>query len=154
MTPTVCVLSYSQIVNLHLHIDPNSGMPVYRQMIDQIKYYIASETLKPGDQLPSVRDLAQRLSVNPTTVVKAYAELEHEQVIELRHGKGAFVSANRTPFNQFEKEKVIRRLARQLVVESMQLGADRALVDQVLEQEWQSIAGANLESIAPLRKAN
>jgi len=141
-------------VNLHLHIDPNSGMPVYRQMIDQIKYYIASETLKPGDQLPSVRDLAQRLSVNPTTVVKAYAELEHEQVIELRHGKGAFVSTNRTPFNQFEKEKVIRRLARQLVVESMQLGADRALVDQVFEQEWQSIAGTNLESITPLRKAN
>lgn len=127
-------------------------MPVYRQMIDQIKYYIASETLKPGDQLPSVRDLAQKLSINPTTVVKAYAELEHEQVIELRHGKGAFVSGNRTPFNQFEKEKVIRRLARQLVVESVQLGADKPLVEQVLEEEWQSIVGSNTVPLSPTRK--
>ena len=48
-------------MNLHLHIDPHSGLPVYRQMIDQIKYYVASGTLKPGQQLPSVRELAQRL---------------------------------------------------------------------------------------------
>ena len=79
-------------MNLHLQIDAHSGLPVYRQMVDQIKYYVASGTLKPGNQLPSVRELAQQLSINPTTVVKAYNELEHEQVIDLRHGKGAFVA--------------------------------------------------------------
>jgi GntR family transcriptional regulator len=109
-------------------------------VIDQVKYYVASGTLQPGDQLPSVRELAQRLSVNPTTVVKAYAELEHESVIELRHGKGAFVTANRTAFSDFEKEKVIRRLARQLVVESIQMGADQAVVEQLVSEEWEAMA--------------
>jgi GntR family transcriptional regulator len=136
-------------MNLHLHIEAHSGLPVYRQMIDQIKYYIASGALKPGDQLPSVRDLAQRLSVNPTTVVKTYAELEHEQVIEIHHGRGAFVSTNRTAFAEFEKERVIRRLARQLVVESVQMGAEFELVDRIVADEWEQVAG----QAAPLPKA-
>ena len=54
---------------LHLQVDPHSGVPVYRQMMDQVKYYIASGVLRPGAQLPSVRELAQFLRVNPTTVV-------------------------------------------------------------------------------------
>src|ERR1041385_2531370 len=122
-------------MNLHLHIDPHSGLPVYRQMIDQIKYYIASGTLKEGDQLPSVRELAQRLTVNPTTVVKAYNELEHEQVIELRHGKGAFVAQPNTTASEFQKDKVVRRLARQLAVESQQIGADHDFVTRILNEE-------------------
>lgn len=126
---------------LYLHIDPHSGLPVYRQMIDQIKYYIAAGTLKIGEQLPSVRELAQQLSVNPTTVVKAYAELEHENVIEIHHGKGAFVSENRTPFADFEKEKVIRRLARQLVVESVQMRADFEVVERIVGEEWEQVTG-------------
>ena len=129
-------------MTVQIHIDPRSGVPVYRQVIDQVKYYVSSETLKPGDQLPSVRDLAQRLSVNPTTVVKAYAELEHEGVIELRHGKGAFVTATREMFSDFEKETVIRRLARQLVVESVQMGADQGLVERIVNEEWESISPA------------
>ncbi len=133
-------------MSLHLHIDPHSGLPVYRQMIDQIKYYIASGTLKPADQLPSVRELAQQLSVNPTTVVKTYAELQHEGVIEIRHGKGAFVTANRTPFAEFEKEKVVRRLARQLVVESIQMGAEFDLVERSVREEWEQMAGQDVSS--------
>lgn len=136
-------------MNLHLHIDPHSGLPVYRQMIDQIKYYIASGTLKPGDQLPSVRELAQRLSINPTTVVKAYTELQHEEVIDLRHGKGAFVAERANEVSIFEKDKVVRRLARQLAVESQQIGASYDLVQGILEEEWKQISG----SIEELRKA-
>jgi GntR family transcriptional regulator len=129
-------------VSLLLHIDPHSGLPVYRQMIDQIKYYIASGTLKPGAQLPSVRELAQRLTINPTTVVKAYNELEHEQVIEIRHGKGAFVAQPNTMASEFQKDKVVRRLARQLAVESQQIGADFTLVSRVLQEEWEQLSGA------------
>lgn len=131
-------------MNLHLHIDPHSGLPVYRQMIDQIKYYIASGTLKPGQQLPSVRELAQRLSINPTTVVKAYTELQHEEVIDLRHGKGAFVAeraAGAPSVSAFEKDKVVRRLARQLAVESQQIGASYALVRDILDEEWSQLSG-------------
>ncbi len=133
-------------MNLHLHIDPHSGLPVYRQMIDQIKYYIASGTLKPGDQLPSVRELAQRLTVNPTTVVKAYTELQHEEVIDIRHGKGAFVAERAAQVSEFEKEKVVRRLARQLAVESQQIGADFEFVQNVLSDEWKQVAGKMQES--------
>ena len=139
-------------MNLHLHIDPHSGLPVYRQMIDQIKYYIASGTLKPGHQLPSVRDLAQRLSINPTTVVKAYTELQNEQVIDLRHGKGAFVaerSAGAARASASEKDKVVRRLARQLAVESQQIGASYDFVQEVLDDEWSQLSGP----MQDLRKA-
>ena len=127
-------------MNLHLHIDPHSGLPVYRQILDQIKYYIASATLKPGHQLPSVRELAQRLSVNPTTIVKAYAELEHEEVIEIRHGRGAFVAQQNTSASEFQKDKVVRRLARQLAVESMQIGAPYEMVVKVVNEEWENLS--------------
>ena len=148
MIDTSCVSVIIQLLmSLHFHIDPHSGLPVYRQMIDQIKYYIASGTLKPGDQLPSVRELAHQLSVNPTTVVKTYAELEHAEVIEILHGKGAFVTGNRSPFAEFEKEKVIRRLTRQLVVESVQMGADFDLVEKIVRDEWEQVAGQSL--VAP-----
>lgn len=73
---------------LHLQIDERSGVPVYRQIMDQIKYYVAGGTLRPGDQIPSIRELANAMAVNPTTVVKAYSELEAEGIIEKRHGKG------------------------------------------------------------------
>ena len=120
---------------LHLQIDPHSGVPVYRQMMDQVKYYIASGSLKAGDQLPSIRELAQTLAVNPTTVVKAYTELQHEQVIEMRHGKGAYISEGTGGLTEREREKALRRLARQLAVEATQMGAGKELVFRVLAEE-------------------
>ena len=120
---------------LHIQINPQSGVPVYRQVMDQIKYYVASGTLHPGDQLPSIRELAQTLSVNPTTAVKAYTELEHEGVIEMKHGKGAFVADSATKMSQAEREAVLRRLARQLVVEAVQMKAPTELVLRVVEEE-------------------
>jgi GntR family transcriptional regulator len=131
-------------MSLIFHIDPHSGLPVYRQMIDQIKYYIASGTLKAGAQLPSVRELAQRLTVNPTTVVKAYSELEHEGVIEIHHGKGAFVAEPNLKASEFQKDKVVRRLARQLAIEAQQIGADYNLVTRVLRDEWEQFGGARV----------
>src|SRR6476620_2390819 len=104
--------------SLHLQIDPHTGVPVYRQMMDQIKYYLASGVLQPGDQLPSIRELAQKLSVNPTTVVKAYTELQHGQVIEMRHGKGVCVAERSLRMSDRERERALRRIARQLAVEA------------------------------------
>jgi GntR family transcriptional regulator len=137
---------------LHLQIDPRSGVPVYRQMMDQIKYYIASGALKIGDQLPSVRELAQALSVNPTTVVKTYTELEHEQVIELRHGKGAFVTSNPNRFSSRDKEKVLRRMARQLSVEAGQMGAELEWIQGLVEEEWRELYGDSAEQVRKTRK--
>lgn len=72
--------------------NPSSGVPIYLQLMEQVKHAIETGALRPGDQLPGIRPLAEELVINPNTVAKAYRELEHEGVIELRHGAGAFVS--------------------------------------------------------------
>jgi GntR family transcriptional regulator len=77
-----------------LRPNPSSGVPIYLQLMEQVKHAIETGALRPGDQLPGIRPLAEELVINPNTVAKVYRELEHEGVIELRHGAGAFVSAN------------------------------------------------------------
>jgi GntR family transcriptional regulator len=76
-----------------LRPNPSSGVPIYLQLMEQVKHAIETGALRPGEQLPGMRPLAEELVINPNTVAKAYRELEHEGVIELRHGAGAFVSA-------------------------------------------------------------
>lgn len=73
-------------------IDPRDTRPIYEQIIDSIKEQVIKGSLKPGDQLPSVRQLAAMLTVNANTVMKAYSELEREEVIETIRGKGAFIA--------------------------------------------------------------
>ena len=74
-----------------LRLDPSSGLPIYLQLVDQIKHAVEICALMPGDQLPSVRLLAQELVISPNTVVKAYTELASEGVVELRQGAGVFI---------------------------------------------------------------
>jgi GntR family transcriptional regulator len=76
-----------------LRTNPSSGVPIYLQLMEQVKHNIETGALRPGEQLPGIRPLAEELVINPNTVAKAYRELEHEGVIEIRHGAGAFVSA-------------------------------------------------------------
>ena len=68
-----------------------SGIPLYLQLMEQVKHAIETGTIRTGEQLPSVRQMAEDLMINPNTVVRAYRELEHEGIIELRHGAGAFI---------------------------------------------------------------
>jgi GntR family transcriptional regulator len=76
--------------------NPSSGLPIYLQVMEQVKYAIETGALRQGEQLPGIRPLAEELVINPNTVAKAYRELEHEGVIELRHGAGAFVAGHLT----------------------------------------------------------
>jgi GntR family transcriptional regulator len=126
---------------LHLQLDPRSGVPAYRQLMDQLKYYIAGGTLRPGDQLPSIRELATALAVNPTTVVRVYTELEREKVLEMRHGKGAFVGRLAVAMPAAEQEQALRRSARQLALEACQLGLPAARVVAVIREEMEAIRG-------------
>ena len=77
-----------------LRPNPSSGVPIYLQLMEQVKHGIETGALRAGEQLPGIRPLAEELVINPNTVAKAYRELEHEGIIELRHGAGAFVSGN------------------------------------------------------------
>ena len=72
--------------------NPSSGVPIYLQLMEQVKHAIETGALRPGEQLPGIRPLAEELVINPNTVAKAYRELEHEGIVELRHGAGAFVA--------------------------------------------------------------
>jgi len=128
---------------LYLQIDPHSGIPLYRQVMDQVKYYVASGTLKVGSQLPSIRELSKTLSVNPTTVVKAYTELQHDGVIEMKQGRGAFVAEFDAEMSNDERRKVLERLARQMMVEARQMGAPPELVRQVVEQQIEDMGLSN-----------
>jgi GntR family transcriptional regulator len=135
---------------LHFQIDAHAGMPVYRQVLDQIKYYVASGILKPGDRLPSIRELAQTLAVNPTTVVRVYGDLEHEGLIEMQHGRGAFVTARSFRMTSAQRERKIRELARRLVVEAAQMGVTASQVLSAVEEELQELKEPE-EAEQPLR---
>ena len=88
-----CISSVVQLADAAVSPNPSSGVPIYLQLMEQVKHAIETGALRPGEQLPGIRPLAEELVINPNTVAKAYRELEHEGVIELRQGAGAFVSA-------------------------------------------------------------
>jgi GntR family transcriptional regulator len=76
-------------------LTPTDGQPLYLQLMQQIRHATENGALRDGDQLPGIRTLAEQLVVSPNTVAKAYSELEHDGLLDLRHGSGAFVSLNR-----------------------------------------------------------
>jgi GntR family transcriptional regulator len=84
-------------------LNPALGVPIYLQLMGQIKHAIETGALRAGDQLPGIRPLSEELVMNPNTVAKAYRELEHEGIIELRQGAGAFVAAGVGGLRQAEK---------------------------------------------------
>jgi GntR family transcriptional regulator len=88
---------------LLLKPNPSSGVPIYLQLMEQVKHAIETGALRPGEQLPGIRPLAEDLVINPNTVAKAYRELEHAGVIELRQGAGAFVSDKAPTKNDADK---------------------------------------------------
>ncbi len=94
------------------HIDPKSPVPIYRQIIDSICRGVAAGTLSPGDRLPSVRELAARLLVNPNTVARVYRDLERDGLLETRRGTGTFISSHAASLAQGERRRLVReRLA-------------------------------------------
>jgi GntR family transcriptional regulator len=125
---------------LHFQINLQSGLPVYRQLMDQIKYYAVSGILPVGAQLPSIRELARALTVNPTTVVKAYTELEHEGIIQVRQGKGAFLADTAPARSEAACEESLRNLARQLALEATQMGASQQQVLRLVGEEMRTMS--------------
>lgn len=131
---------------LHFQLNVHSGVPVYRQLMDQIGHYVAAGALVAGDQLPSIRELAKALAVNPTTIVKTYSELEHEGVIEMRHGRGAFVAAGAPAWPPERRRDRLRTLASQLAVEARQMGAPDAEALAALQQAFEVLGSSNQPS--------
>jgi GntR family transcriptional regulator len=105
---------------IEFKLDIKSGVPFYRQIVDQIRYGIASQRLLPGEQLPTVRDLAVQLEVNPNTVRKAYSELEILGVLDTQQGTGTFVANEEIEITDFEKERMLGQICDELVARGQQ----------------------------------
>lgn len=95
---------------IQFKLDPKAGAPFYRQIIDQIKFGIASGNLKIGEQLPTVRALAVELKVNLNTVAKAYKELEIQDILETQQGTGTFISKIEIQISDKEKKEKIKEI--------------------------------------------
>ena len=119
--------------------------------MDQVKYYVAGGTLRPDDQLPSIRELAIAISVNPTTVVKTYTELERDGVIVMKHGKGAFISASAQKLTAGEQLDTIRRSAKHLAVEARQLQVPSPRVVKVVREELTALDGERQDGEVPVK---
>ncbi len=114
--------------------NPSLGVPIYLQLMEQVKHAIETGAVRPGEQLPGIRPLAEELVINPNTVAKAYRELEHEGVIELRHGAGAFVSA------QARGRKVTDNLraAQSIVAGAVTRLRDRSVSDEEIRRLFEA----------------
>jgi GntR family transcriptional regulator len=112
-------------------LDLHSGVPVYRQIIDQVRGGIASGSLAAGDQLPTVRQLAVDLAINPNTVVRAYRELELGGLLETHQGTGTFISAQKIKRSDAERERQLAQIVADCVARA---GAAGFTVEDLVEQ--------------------
>ena len=112
-------------------LDIQSGVPVYRQIIDQVTGGMAAGALKPGDQLPTVRQLAVDLTINPNTVVRAYRELEIRGLLETQQGTGTFISQQKVKRDEVERQRRLSQLVSEFAARA---GAGGFTVKELIEE--------------------
>ncbi len=120
---------------MHFRLNPGSGVPIYLQLMEQIKHGIETGGLQPGDQLPGIRKLAETMVMNPNTVAKAYKELEHEGFIEVRHGAGAFISAQLNNREVHDRMELARPVIEEAVAHAARLGLSEEEIRRLVEAE-------------------
>jgi GntR family transcriptional regulator len=115
---------------MQLHLSPGDGLPIYRQIVNQVKYLVAAGRLAPGEELPPIRTLAEQLVVNPNTIARAYLELERDGIVTKRHGSGTYVSDNGSPLKRAERMRLLTERVDALLAEARHLDVE---VDEVLQ---------------------
>jgi len=116
---------------LEIRLDTQSGMPVYRQIIDQIMGGIATGAVKAGDQLPTVRQLAVDLAINPNTVIRAYRELEIRGMLETQQGTGTFISHQKVQRDDVERQRKLSQIVGEFAARA---GAAGFTIEELLVQ--------------------
>jgi len=122
---------------MFVHLNPNSGMPIYRQLFQQLRQRIVSGRLAPDEQLPSVRDFSAELRINLLTVAKVYQLLETEGLVESRRGLGTFVLGDRGTRSLTEKRKLITDAIEQVVAEAQHLDMEEGDVIKLIHQRFE-----------------
>jgi GntR family transcriptional regulator len=121
-------------------LDPKSAVPLYEQIAVRLKAAVATGELRPADALPSVRQLAGRLRINPATVVQAYRSLESDGFVEIRQGAGTYVRAMESEARARERQAQARRLVRQLLADSARLGLSRQDLKDAMKHQLEGSA--------------
>jgi GntR family transcriptional regulator len=145
VTKTV-LLSYDRETALILQLNFKSGMPIYLQVVDQIKAAAASGALRPGEALPSIRPLAEELRVNRNTIAKAYSELESQGVIETLPGRGCFLNENHSALRKEVRRKLLIEEIDQAIVQAHHL--------QVPRREFLELIHERMAVLDDKRRAN
>ena len=124
---------------MDIHISPHDGVPIYLQIVNQVKYLVAAGRLAPGEELPAIRVLAERLQVNPNTVARAYRELEVAGVVEKRRTAGTYVSAAGSPLARRERLKILTERADTLLAEARQMSVGLDEIIDLLRQRAEAM---------------
>ena len=114
-----------------LQINPHSGIPIYRQVMDQVRYQILAGVIRQSEQLPSVRDMSAKLKVNPMTISKAYAYLEMEGLIDRRRGVGLFAAELRAEQKNTNAKTLVERSLERTAGEAISLGITEGQFAQI-----------------------
>jgi len=115
---------------VQIAIDTKSGVPFYRQIIEQVKFAIAQGDLQTGERLPTIRQLSVDLSVNPNTVIRAYRELEIERMLDTQQGSGTFVSKCRPDVDRLERQRMLDQILTDMLARASSYGFT---LDEVLK---------------------
>jgi GntR family transcriptional regulator len=124
---------------MQIHITSSDGVPIYIQIVNQVKHLVAAGRLSSGEEIPPIRALAEILMVNPNTVARAYLELERAGIVTKRQGAGTYVAATRPVISRREKLKALLPRADALLVEAKQLDVDFDELIALLEERRDAI---------------
>ncbi|MEA1950558.1 MAG: GntR family transcriptional regulator [Planctomycetota bacterium] len=116
-------------------IDPSGGLPIYEQVVRQIKFAVASQVIKAGELVPSVREVARRLAINPNTVARAYRQLQADGVLEAVRGTGLQTTGDALELCLRERLHLIRRRLREVLTEARQSRLDENEIRRLVESE-------------------
>jgi GntR family transcriptional regulator len=119
---------------MQLHISTQGGKPIYLQIIEQVKHLLAAGRLKPDDELPPVRVLAQQLLINPNTVARAYRELETAGLVYKRQGAGTYIADGGSPLARSARRRLLADRVDALLVESMQMNFSVDDIHQLIDE--------------------
>lgn len=120
---------------MFVHIDPSNGLAIYDQIVRQVKFAVASEALRPGEMVPSVRELSRELAVNPNTVSRAYRELQSDNVLETVRGTGLEVTSKAPERCRKDRVALIRDRLRSVLVEAAQSRLEPAEIRTLADEE-------------------
>lgn len=126
---------------MFVQVNPKSATPLYEQVVEQIKEMIAKGILEEGEQLPSVRELASQIILNPNTVSKAYKELERSGVIVTVRGKGTFVAEAKDWFIDPREQERMKEQLKRLVIEATYVGVSKEMMIAWVEKEFENVGG-------------